>query len=387
MYEAIIVGARCAGAATAMLLARRGHRVLLVDKGALPSDLPQGHFIHKDGPRRLQRWGLLDRIVASNCPPVDVQTLDFGDFPLTARDLVIDGVAWGYGPRRKVFDQILLEAAMAAGVEVRDRFAVDRFTGSGERITGIVGHALPNGDSVSECACITIGADGRRSALARAVSAAEYDAAPPLVCYYFSYWSGVEYEGFEGYYRKANAVFSHPTSDGLHAVFAGWPMSELPAVRRDIERSFMSVIGTCGSLRERLDAGRREERFYGATDLPNFYRTPFGPGWALVGDAGHHKDPWLALGMSDALRDAELLAEALDHVFRGADEAATMRAYQRRRDEASIADYRQNLYLASFKPLPREVMEVRAEIRGDAEQTRLHAMMRVGMIPALASAS
>lgn len=381
MYDAIIVGARCAGAATAMLLAQRGHRVLLVDRAALPSDLPQGHFIHRDGPRRLQRWGLLDRVVASHCPAVDVQLLDFGDFPLVARDLVVDGVAWGYGPRRKVFDQILLEAAMAAGVEVRDRFLVETFATDGSRITGIVGRGLPDGRPSTEMARVTVGADGRRSLLARAVRAAEYDTAPPLLCYYFSYWSGVEHEGFEGYYRSSNAVFSHPTSDGLHAVFVGWPMSELPAVRSDIERQFRTVLRTCGDLGERLDAARREERFYGATDLPNFYRVPFGGGWALVGDAGHHKDPWLALGMSDALRDAEFLADALHAVFAGADEQSTMEAYQRRRDEASRGDYRQNLFLASFKPLPPEVLQMRAAVRGDAEQTRQLAMARVGMVP------
>src|SRR5689334_17827283 len=125
MYDAIIVGARRAGAATAMLLAQRGHRVLLVDRAARPGSLPQGHFIHKDGPRRLHRWGLLDHIVASNCPAVDVQSLDFGDFPLVARDMRVDGIAWGYGPRRRVVDQILLEAAIAAGAEVRDRFVVE----------------------------------------------------------------------------------------------------------------------------------------------------------------------------------------------------------------------------------------------------------------------
>jgi len=245
-YDAIIVGARCAGASTAMLLGRRGYRVLLVDKAALPSDLPQGHFIHKDGPRRLKEWGLLDRIAASGCGAVDVQLFDFGDFPLVARNLSIDGVAWGYGPRRREVDRLLLDAAIEAGVEVRDRVVVEEFTGDGDRITGIAGHRL-GGARVAARAHIVVGADGRRSSLARWVGAREYDVTPTLTCYYFSYWSGVEHEGFEGYYRNHRAAFSHPTNESLYAVFVGWPIHELPVVRADIERQFDKVVRGCGT--------------------------------------------------------------------------------------------------------------------------------------------
>jgi 2-polyprenyl-6-methoxyphenol hydroxylase-like FAD-dependent oxidoreductase len=381
MYDAIIVGARCAGAATAMLLGRRGYRVLLLDRATLPSDLPQGHFIHKDGPRRLKDWGLLDSIVASGCGAVDVQLTDFGDFPLVARDLATDGVAWGYGPRRRVVDQLLLEAAADSGVEVRDRVVVEEFSTAGDRINGIVGRSL-GGAHVAERARVVVGADGRRSSLARWVGAREYDVVPTLTCYYFSYWSEVEHEGFEAYHRNRRAVFSHPTNDSLYAVFVAWPIAELPAVRADVERQFERVVRGCGDLGERLAAGRHEERFYGATDLPNFFRTPHGPGWALVGDAGHHKDPYMALGMADALRDAEFLADAIDEMFSGtSSEEEAMRRHERRRNDAAVADYRQNLRLAAFEPVPSEWLQIRAAVRGDAEETRKMAMARVGMIP------
>src|SRR5262245_12928675 len=124
-YDAIVVGARCAGASTAMLLARRGHRVLLVDRSRFPSEIPHGHFIHRHGPVRLARWGLLDQITASGCPPVTSLTSDFGDFRLVAENLVVDGIAWGYGPRRSVLDTILVEAAVAAGAELQQGVAVD----------------------------------------------------------------------------------------------------------------------------------------------------------------------------------------------------------------------------------------------------------------------
>src|SRR5215217_2929980 len=110
-----------------MLLASKGHDVLLVDRATFPSEIPHGHFIHRHGPRRLHRWGLLDKIVASGCPPVQSITNDMGDFPLTGEDLEIDGVAAGYGPRRAVLDQILVEAAVEAGVELREGFTVEDF--------------------------------------------------------------------------------------------------------------------------------------------------------------------------------------------------------------------------------------------------------------------
>jgi 2-polyprenyl-6-methoxyphenol hydroxylase-like FAD-dependent oxidoreductase len=122
MYDAIVIGARCAGAATAMLLARNGHKVLLVDRAHFPSEIPQGHFVHRHGPRRLSRWGLLNKLVQSNCPPVTAQIMDLGDFPLVGTNLVQDGVALGYGPRRRVLDSILVEAAIDAGRGVPPEF-------------------------------------------------------------------------------------------------------------------------------------------------------------------------------------------------------------------------------------------------------------------------
>ena len=98
-----------------MLLARQGHRVLLLDRARLPSDLAQGHFIYRHGPRRLQQWGLLDRLLASGSPAVTTLTMDVGDFPLVSRDMVVDGVPWGIGPRRAVFDKIPVHGKAISG--------------------------------------------------------------------------------------------------------------------------------------------------------------------------------------------------------------------------------------------------------------------------------
>lgn len=185
MYDAIVVGARCAGSSLAMLLARRGARVLVVDRATFPSNIPHGHFIHRHGPKCLQRWGLLDTIAAKSKAVTSMLT-DFDDFPLIAHDLEVDGVAWGYGPRRAVLDKILADAAAGSGAEVREGFNVDEFLFEDERMVGIRGHA-PNGARIEERATITVGADGRNSHLARAVGAAIYNQSPSLLCYYFSY--------------------------------------------------------------------------------------------------------------------------------------------------------------------------------------------------------
>ncbi len=382
MYDAIVVGARCAGAPTALLLARKGYKVLLADRATFPSEIPHGHFIHRHGPQRLHRWGLLDRIVATGCPPVTAMTSDLGDGPLVGRDLAVDGVALGYGPRRAALDKVLVDAAVEAGAELREGFAVEDFATDGERITGIRGRDRRGGAPVTEHATVIVGADGRNSRLARAVRAPLYEAAPAVTCWYFSYWSGVPDHGLEVYVRQERVIFAFPTSDGLFGLFVAWPSAELPAVRGDIAGQFLAVVDQVPELAERVRGGRREERFYGAADVPNFLRKPYGPGWALVGDAGCHKDPFLALGVCDAFRDAELLADAIDAGLSGRRALdAALADYERRRNEATMPDYRQNLHAAQFGPPPPEVTQLRAALRGNQEAINRFIMANEGMIP------
>jgi flavin-dependent dehydrogenase len=382
VYDAIVIGARCAGSATAMLLARRGYDVLLVDRATFPSDIPHGHFIHRHGPQRLARWGLLDPVVETGCPPVTSWTLDQGDFPLVGKDLAINGVALGYGPRRSALDKVLVDAAVEAGAELREGVVVESFVGDGDGISGVRGRGRRGGAVATELARVTVGADGRNSRLAKAVQAPVYEAIPALTSWYFSYWSGVPENGLEVYVRQGRVIFAFPTNDGLFAVFVAWPSRELPRVRADIEGQFMSVIDTVPVLAERVRSGRREERFRGASDVPNFLRKPYGPGWALVGDAGCHKDPFLALGICDAFRDAELLADALDEGLSGRVTLAVALAdYERRRNEATIPDFQQNLHAARFDPLPAELSQLRAAVRGDQEATNRFLMAIEGIIP------
>jgi flavin-dependent dehydrogenase len=382
MYDVIVIGARCAGAPTAMLLARKGYKVLLVDRAEFPSDIPHGHFIHSHGPRRLQRWGLLERVASIDCPPVTSLTWDLGDFPLVGKDLIVDGAALGYTPRRATLDQVLVDAAVEAGVELRQGFAVQDFLRDGERISGIQGQDIHNHEQISEQATLTVGADGRNSRLARAVRAPVYAATAALTCWYFSYWSGVPLDGLGLYVRGMRVIFTFPTNHGLTAVFVGWPAGELPELRRDPENQLLSVLDQIHGLGELVRGGKREERMYGATDVPNFLRKPFGPGWALVGDAGCHKDPFMALGICDAFRDAELLADALDEGLsgqRGLQQA--MAGYEAARNELCLPDYHQNIAAARFEPPADEILRLRAGLRYNPQATTQFFLANEGMIP------
>jgi flavin-dependent dehydrogenase len=381
MYDAIVIGGRCGGAATAMLLARRGHRVLVVDRAMFPSDIPHGHLIHHGGPKRLASWGLLERIVATGAPAITSMSSDLGDCTLASAELSVDGVPVACGPRRTALDRVLTEAAVEAGAELREGFSVEALTMEGDRVVGIRGGDRRAGTKVTERAAITIGADGRNSHVARAVGAAEYEQVPSLTCWYFSYWAEVPSDSLELYDRHGRAMFAFPTNDDLFAVFVAWPASELGVVRADIERQFLAALDGAPALGERVRAGRRADRFYGATDVRSFMRKPYGPGWALVGDAGCHKDPYLALGVADAFRDAELLADAIDAGLTGrAPMNDALADYERRRNEATMPDYRLNVARAQFTVSPQE-RALRAALYGNAEATRQFFLAVEGLAP------
>jgi flavin-dependent dehydrogenase len=364
--DVIVVGARCAGSPVGMLLARKGYDVLLVDRATFPSEIPHGHFIHHHGPRLLHKWGLLDRILASGCPPIETMTFDLGDFPLTGRDLHAHGVPMGLAPRRAVLDKILVDAAAEAGADVWEGFTVERYDGEDGAIVGVTGKRRGSSPT-SERARITIGADGRNSLLAKSVGAAVEQATDPLTCWYFSYWAGVIAEGTEVYVRQNHVIFVFPTNDNLVGIFIAWSRDQFPKVRSDIEGHFMAAIDGVPDLARRIRAGARAERFLGFTDVPNFIRQSHGPGWALVGDA---------------FRDAELLADAVDAGLSGRmrlDDA--LAEYQRARNEAGRESYLGGIEAARFSPRNPEELHLRAALRGNQADTNEFFKAFEGMSP------
>ena len=266
----------------------------------------------------LGRWGILERLEATGCPPVTTYEFDLGPVSIAGSPRPVDGEARAFAPRRTVLDALLVDAAVAAGAELREAFTVDEVLFDDGRVSGIGGHAK-GGAHVTERARVVIGADGMHSLVAKAVRPRRYHEVPRLTPLYYAYWSGLPVDEFKTYERAEHgrgwAV--SPTHDGLTCVVQGWPQEEFEANRKDVEGAFMRSFDLVPEFAERIHAATRETRFVGSGNLPGFFRQPYGPGWALVGDAGHHKHPITGFGMSDAFRDAELLASALDDCFAG----------------------------------------------------------------------
>ncbi|HEY1391569.1 MAG TPA: NAD(P)/FAD-dependent oxidoreductase [Ktedonobacterales bacterium] len=358
MYDTIILGARVAGSPTAMLLARKGYRVLLVDRATFPSDTLSTHQVQIPGGIALKRWGLLDAVIATGLDVAHHVQLDNDGIVVKGEFPTVDGVAGVYSPRRHLLDNILVRAAVAAGAELREGFVVRDLLWDDGRVVGILGEGR-NGATLSERARVVIGADGRHSLVAKAVKAPVYDEQPTLTCGYYSYWESVPLEGGEIYSHSGSrrAVGAFPTNDGLTMIYVAWPASEFKTFRGDVEGNYLATVRQF--FGDRIDQGRRAERVVGSGEMANFYRKPYGPGWALVGDAGYIKDPITGLGISDAFRDAELLANALAAGFAGSQSLETALAcYERQRNAASKALYALTLDTARLSPRSPLQMEL-----------------------------
>jgi 2-polyprenyl-6-methoxyphenol hydroxylase-like FAD-dependent oxidoreductase len=339
MYDAIIVGGRCAGSATALLLARKGYRVLVIDRATFPSDTISGHCIWHWGAVKLKQWGLFDQVLDSGCPPITHISSNFGDFTLTGHIPTVNGVPAALGPRRTVLDSILLNAAAEAGAEIRQGCVVDILLIENERVVGIEAHEL-NGKRFSESAKIVIGADGKHSKIAQLVNAPTYKVVPSLTCWYMSYWSDFPCDGLEIHWRQHRLALVMPTNDNLVLHAIAWPHAEFKQFRSNIEKHFVDTLSIMPEIAERLPHAKRATEFVGMADVPNFFRRPYGNGWALVGDAGHHKDPVPAYGISDAFCDAELLADAVDLGLSGQQALDDALAhYEQRRNERAFPDH------------------------------------------------
>ncbi len=363
-YDVIVVGARCAGSPTAMLLASKGYRVLAVDRAVFPSDTLSTLLIHAPGVAALRRWGLLDEVLASNCPPIERYSFDFGSFTLSGSPRPAEGVAIACAPRRTVLDTILVEAARRAGVEVRERFNVDEVIVEDGAVVGIRGHGR-DGGSVLERARLVVGADGRNSLVAKAVRPEQYNVKPKLQWAYYTFWHDLPTDGVETVIRPDRGWGAFPTNHGLTLVIVGWPRAEADAFRADIEGNYLKTLELAPDFAERVRRATRAERFTGG-GVPNFLRKPHGPGWALVGDAGYLKDPITAQGISDAFRDAELCANAVDQVF-AQDRAFgdAMEEYHRTRDAHVLPIYELTTQLATLEPLPPQMQQLFGTLAGN----------------------
>ncbi len=380
-YDAIVIGARCAGSPTALQLARKGYRVLMVDKATFPSDTISTHLIHTPGMAALARWGVANRISALNCPPVSGYRFDFGFFTITGTPQPVDGIAVAYAPRRYLLDTILVETAADAGVEIRSGFSVDEVLIENGVVVGIRGRD-DGGKEVTERARVVIGADGRRSLVAKAVQPAQYNEKPNLAAVYYAYFSGIPGTEFEVHIRDRRGWGVIPTNDDLTLVVCGWPEDEFKANRNDVEANMLKSFEQSPEFATHVRAGTRETRVWGAGDLAGFFRKPYGPGWILVGDAGYHKHPITAMGITDAFLDSERMVTSLDDALTGRetfDEA--MSNYQKVRDMHTLPMYEMTSDFASLEAPPEEQQQLLAAVSHDQRSMDQFASIQAGTMP------
>jgi len=365
MYDAIVVGARCAGSPTAMLLAQKGYKVLMVDRASFPSDTMSGHFLHPPAVAALKRWGLLDAVLASGCPPINEISFDLGEIALNGTPPAAEGISEFLCVRRTVLDKILVDAAVAAGAEVRENVTVEELVWDDDRVTGIRTSARSGG--VAETARIVIGADGQHSFVAKSVNAPAYNESPSTSFGYYTYWSNLDV-GATIAPRGDRTIICAPTNEGRTLLAYQAPIAQFAEHRTDIEGHYMATMERIPWLADKLREATREERFTGTADLPNYFRQPYGPGWALVGDSGYHKDPITAQGIKDAFFCAELVAEAIDAGFSGRqplDEA--LAHYEQARNEEVGPIFGLTAEMASYAPPSPEQQQLFGAMYGNQD--------------------
>lgn len=333
-YDAIIVGARAAGAATALGLARRGHRVLVLERDRRGTDTLSTHALQRTAVVLLEHWGLVDRLRDLGTPAIDAVTFHYaGDEPYR-----IDLRAPLYAPRRTVLDPVLSDAAAAAGAEIRWRTRVDHLLRSDDgRVRGVRATG-PDGRAHDLFADIVIGADGRNSAVAREVRAPVTWQGTAAGTYFYAHVCGIDAVGYHWLFGEGTSAGVVPTNDGTATVFVGASADRFDELRRDPAASFDTILrGLSPDIAAWIATGHRAGPVRGFPGCPGRLRRPWGPGWALVGDAGSFKDPISSHGITDALKDAELLADALDGAARGHQSIeAALSTYEATRDAFTL---------------------------------------------------
>jgi flavin-dependent dehydrogenase len=372
-YDAVVVGARAAGAATAMLLARQGLRVLAVDRGAYGTDTLSTHALMRAGVLQLARWGLLERIEAEGTPRVHRTVFHYPDDVVDIAVKPRDGVPALFAPRRTVLDRVLVDAAVEAGAAVLHRVRLaDLARARGGRVEGVVLQD-ENGSTRSVRARIVIGADGIHSAVAPLVAAPPTRQGLHSSASVYGYWTGLDLDGYQWLWGRDTAAGAIPTNGGQVLLFASVSSARFAEeIRADIPGGYRRVLEeTSPALAARLPDARLAGTLHGFPGQPGYLRRPWGPGWALVGDAAYFKDPITAHGISDALRDAELLARA---VGRGTDEALV--GYETERDAVSVGLFDVSDRIASFR-WDNALLKALHKTLSDAMKEEVAALVRM----------
>ena len=378
-HDVIVVGARCAGAATALLLARLGYDVALVDRASFPSDTMSTHALARGGVVQLQRWGLLDGVLAAGTRAIRSVSFYAGTTSITRPVKDNAGVDHLMAPRRYLLDALLVEAAVAAGVTLHPATTVTRLLRTFDgRVSG-VSMRRSDGTDATLSGRLVVGADGVRSRLAREMRARPVVSGVSPSGTFYTYVQGLNAEGFEFHVAERALAGVFPVSAAEACVWVSAPAADLrPLLSAGADKA-AALIGqievAAPDLGRRIRRCEVTGRVRGAVNLPNVIRTPAGPGWALVGDAGYHRDPITGHGMTDAFRDAEFLARAVDRWFSGEVSGRdAMKKFRQQRDQSIGPIFDLTCSLTEFPGVARFI-ELQKQLSGALE---LEAAMLAG---------
>jgi flavin-dependent dehydrogenase len=365
-HDVVVVGARAAGAATAQLLARLGHDVVLLDEARFPADTLSTHQIARTGVVQLHRWGLLDSVLDSGAPAIRQFTVTVAGESTTRAIKDKAGVDLLVAPRRYILDALVADAAARAGVDVRLGVAVDGVCmDDAGRATGVYGHDRA-GDLLEIEARFVVGADGLRSRVARSVGAEVVEARGNDGAAQYAYFRDLPWHGIEFFVADRALAGVFPTHHGEACIWVCTPSSDARAARRRAASrtdAFTALLQKAApELAARLRGGVRTSPVHGMLHMPNLVRQAYGPGWALVGDAGYHRDAVTGHGLSDAYRDAELVAAALNDALSGdIGERTALADYQSQRDRALRDVFELTCALAAYPPVA-EFVELQKQL-------------------------
>jgi 2-polyprenyl-6-methoxyphenol hydroxylase-like FAD-dependent oxidoreductase len=380
--DVIVVGARVAGAATGMLLARAGLRVLVVDQAHFPSDTLSTHQIQVPGVARLARFGLLQPLLDAGTPPTPHVRFQGGGAVVEGEFPAYQGVNMMISPRRTVLDALLVDAARAAGAEVREGCSLVDLVKDRDRVSGVQLLDRGSGRVVTESAALVIGADGKHSKVARLAGAAERRRVAAATFAFYAYWDGLPVKGGEIYSRTGFAASAWPTNDGLTMTYVAGPIANFEAIRRDPTAHLIAALDEAGSLGERARGAVQVGRTRGTSDLPNLIRAACGPGWALAGDAGLVMDPITGLGIGHAMRDAELLSTAVLNGLGGTrDLPRALARYEKQRNRETKPAFNWTLDVANLRGLNEVEEELFRTIGADKAETSQFFGMLTGVVP------
>lgn len=352
----VVVGARCAGSPLAIRLARAGLRVCIVDRARFPSEVPSTHLIHPNGTARLADLGVLDRVLATGAPPFNQGAFVFDDVRLEGDRALIEAFATPWlCVRRVTLDAILVDGAAEAGAEVRTETAVTGLVTE----DGVVRGVRTEGGEIR--AGLVVGADGPHSIVAGLAGARPYHVTPPGR---FGLWGYFEQAanppGRAALGRIGDVGFAGMSTDaGLYMAALFLPMSDLATAAADTGAAFARGTARIPDLAVALAPARRVGPLRVMARWEGYFRQATGPGWALVGDAGHFKDPTPGQGIADALRQGERLAGAIvDGLGGRSDLTEALAGYGRWRDDDAWEMY----WFANLMGGPGPMMRIAVEM-------------------------